>query len=1761
MSNRYYDFLSDRLVQWIKERESLEGADKFFVLLENQEEASNFYKAIENGKFKGKFEFFSQQYNYKTAGIEAGNTRVLFVAPIEGITQDFLVTIRNKVNTNIEEWKNTAVFFIVYDALDSIIGGAFDTSQKDAPFNVETIQEEIISEIDSQKNLTFGKRKALEIYLEEVTANNSTVLKDYETLFSILEKGDIAKEDFNEMGYFPDNVIDSIPEIIVESRLRNNKYMFDKVEGLQSQTDIEDKLSNSISGDTLIKNLSNSGKWKDIEFSSVAKGISEFNKEKTANLNFDLSKMNDENDFRWFRVEGDSAAKRKRAHLIMSSESITNDEYSFEIHFDDTVNRTSIIDANTYIFEGFGEKVNNLNVQSLNKKVRITIKDFKQSATYGGMLTYRHRGINKLTFKVNFMIVPFKLKGLKAIRPNFRIEVLKSSKRYYFGISPEVENYKFGTVIDNNLDVSTLRSIRGRDIKGYKLILQDSAYEEEENSALRVSTIYDNYLFPISFLDLVIKPIPALPLSIEKQRLSAKEVQFIFDDNKIMAGSNIISVDQVYRERLEVEKEIISNLSLYGKIIGNKIFSEKMQIPEKIEQAYNQLLTYYVSESTLPSLAIFNTRHIELLENVILSINKEINNNLIEDEKIASSITNLAKIGTFIEGDTILFSPLNPLMIAYQLELSKNMDNIEEVPKENILATLNPENLLPYMKINDEEYQSSYTKTMPRWLTYNKMEERQLSELASDIISSRMTDYITQYKFLFESNNSLNLNVAAIQINDELNFFDALVNFMFKRLKEVSSLEEINPINIYFDKLGTQIDSLFHELYEMKDIEDLNNNLKNPYRNSNFEDYEVLELLQTKINVYKIPENKNINDLELFIHITFYQFSQPKAVNSAKMKNLNKSYSLGGLINSPQFRKDKNGYINGFGTGQFMEENQTDLIKFAINWNSLINATNKDSDIFIAGNALANNIPQLNNDEIIPILNNSSWVTLLNLDVDFSYFFDESNGEMLVIHYTDQNATSQYESITVTNDIKQYDRLLKENIFEGLSERKDFDTKEVIKNFNVINGQWLLRLISDKTMRRGNPHILREKLSIISAYKELLGILEHEEIFWVPISLEEVLRVSGMVGLSKKEGLFSSKNLGQSGSISDDLLFVGIDVREERLKLHYLPIEVKVGNNNNDVINKAFNQVNHTSDILKEFLGMGNENTFMREYYKNFFISLTVGNLEKMMSSNVFTTDYITDYQNIKDELSIGEYDISYELEEHYGKGVVFEFTKDNFARQAQLLTSRNVFRVEVPEKDAYNVVADNTVKIVERIQRGEYDFKKEILLSNKVLSSNKHIHSTYENENSKKLIDPNTAVLNNNRSEESRPILSEITSETKNLSLTASEENILDEDDKDLNLQKNSDKSIEKTRLLLGEVSNSNYLINWEYGNKKLANRHMFVTGKSGQGKTYFIQTLLSEFVTNNIGSLVIDYTDGFLTNQLDRSFLSQNEEYIDARIVYAKKLPINPFKLHELNIEGNIFPEKIKDMVERVAQVIDFVFNLGVQQKTLLKRTIIEGYKRNGGTYNFSLLANELEFSEDKSLQNLFGRIEPLLGSDPFSYDEKFDWSQIFGRGKKINIFQLKGYQLDTQKVLVEFLLWDLYQYATRTGSEEFPLPIVLDEIQNLSFNHSSPTVKILREGRKYGISGIFATQSLESIKGNDAEAIYNAGQQVHFLPPDSQVSTISKFITSSASERKEIESSLKELHKGEAIVYGPVLQKNGELSNPILNQVKISSFEKRV
>ena len=90
-----------------------------------------------------------------------------------------------------------------------------------------------------------------------------------------------------------------------------------------------------------------------------------------------------------------------------------------------------------------------------------------------------------------------------------------------------------------------------------------------------------------------------------------------------------------------------------------------------------------------------------------------------------------------------------------------------------------------------------------------------------------------------------------------------------------------------------------------------------------------------------------------------------------------------------------------------------------------------------------------------------------------------------------------------------------------------------------------------------------------------------------------------------------------------------------------------------------------------------------------------------------------------------------------------------------------------------------------------------------------------------------------------------------------------------------------ENERVLIGKDKMGSEVY-WEYGNPQLANRHMLITGTSGQGKTYSIQTMLYELSKYRVSAMVFDYTEGFRLDQLEKEFLNKMGDKVKQHVIY---------------------------------------------------------------------------------------------------------------------------------------------------------------------------------------------------------------------------------------------------------------------------------------
>lgn len=366
--------------------------------------------------------------------------------------------------------------------------------------------------------------------------------------------------------------------------------------------------------------------------------------------------------------------------------------------------------------------------------------------------------------------------------------------------------------------------------------------------------------------------------------------------------------------------------------------------------------------------------------------------------------------------------------------------------------------------------------------------------------------------------------------------------------------------------------------------------------------------------------------------------------------------------------------------------------------------------------------------------------------------------------------------------------------------------------------------------------------------------------------------------------------------------------------------------------------------------------------------------------------------------------------------------------------------------------------------------------------------------------------------------------------------------------------------KILLGTRGN-NDPVYWHFGHSQLANRHLLIFGTSGSGKTYGIQCLLAEMAHRRLHSLIVDYTDGFLPQQVERRFTEVTVP--KNHFVKTERLPLNPFRRQMQVIDLSIpaIEESPFEVATRVASIFTSVYeSMGDQQTATLIRVLesgIEGNDQFSLDDILSLLRDESQYGE-----SLANKVEPLVKSRPFRDEEGSAWDKmLLSQNNWVHVLQLKGLALDIQKMVTEFVLWDIWDYAQNTGSKNHPIPIVLDEIQNLDHSSDSPIDKMLREGRKFGLSLILATQTTSQFNQEQRDRLFQAGHKLFFKPATTEIDRFAQLLSQSTTgiSKADWGQRLASLEKGQCWSLGPVLKSGGTFKEEAV-LVNVTSLELR-
>ncbi len=1609
---------------------------------------------------------------------ESDKSADLIVADIDS-GNEYLPTLRNAVNAG-RKYEDYATFFILsnYASVETLSTSCIDLQSKGQPLNAHEISKCIAERIDNTANISDNERAYLQFYLDKIVRlidNDTCDLFDFEDIMSVLQKKTL-KGSFNLLDYFPD---ESIYGIFVDPNIKNrvfqNDYYFDLVRGIMSNLD-EDSRKNKLTkifDDKMVSRiLDPKVDWKQIDIEEILNSVNL--KAATSSLlveeitylkgkNIELEESN---------ILSRTFGKNKKTatHTIICS---NEPKIIVKVRFNKPIKREDITSSfhNISVYD----KTMTIELESVPASVKVghddNIHDFIMTKL----------NVSKPTFSEISSCYKLTIKGDVSI-----------------SVPEDVDKIKIGngTV---PLEVGPLTLPWSED--DYLIIESNDTNEGKIKISLQFDGKVVAFAFNFDNQKIICKTSLDIFELIWKKKATFRDARYLQTGVKnyavISNNEDECSTRLDFRILLNLEQQMIDGGNLYlTKVEDGKGQATYAHFDDNIIAVGDRLFSYFREKNTIPSLCYIDEELEGIYAEYLMTVQHKIaaisnNRRMTEDEY---ALTRLGVV-EFVDG-TVWLSPFSPINIAFLLEFKYAFDT-PDCPSK-VLQLINSNYLIPYLTINSVYLQpriDGFTEELKTWICYEPVDSSSMNHsynITTRMVKEKVSAFIDYFQHLF-SDKDCPVIINTFGLPDDSNIIKGLVQFIISQYVSKGVVQRIE-LHEYVDNLLKE--SFFERLNRLASDDLIKNELEligqKIEGKDKYTSREIIHLLFSRVSFYKHYFDSSDLDSIGYCHVSFYQMKDSIASFSRpKTEEFRTELSMGGLISIPSTNNNGCYYQLGFGSNGVKDESGF-IYPIAVVMNELYaNEYQRGAaHTFLTNSCLAKKYEFKDQKLLNKIYEQSNWVTFLNPEVDIDFFYKQ---DLYIVHYTDQyTINAKYDSITVTKHIDRYQSLLMNSLTMNVKGKINLDVfnHNMLCYFNSINGSWLLDVVKKQEFQ------VREKMSIVATVIAMRRFLRrNEDIIWIPLSLEEILRISGSIGLPK-DYIFSAKSLNVKGIASDDLLFIGLDATNPNdIKLIFYPVEVKYSKKDIHAI-KGEAQVYNTYKILRYNL-FGNPN-FVKKVYRTFFASQLLTNADKLHANMLLTEEEWKAINNVRFELLNAAFSIQEGLPiKEMGFAALVAFNSAANSISTDVIEDVPVCHINFNTEQCMHFIADSNHKLgqfldteftatkvyLDRIE----EFKKE------PIDEKEPLPSMEEEEDGE---DENTLTL---------PLVTVEPEPSK----TDNPEEVPEEPDIESEIPWEDQPQTPGIVLHIGEHKYTHTPIYFQPNNTSVVSHpNMGIIGTMGTGKTQFARSIIAQFSKEGehnvnqtpIGMLVFDYKGDYN----DEEFLnSVNGE------CYSTSLPFNPLTL--------VVNEKVKKLnlpsitADRIADSLQKAFNLGNVQRNVIKDVIIETYAdagifKDSSTWNkpvptMSRVVEKYFENHDAkdTLYGIFGTLRdyPMFTEDTNECVSLFEWLD------GVKVIDLTIFE-DSVKRLIVSLILDLF-YAEmkqwggsmqKDGYRELRAMILVDEAHQFLKMKFAALRKIISEGRMFGVGMILSTQNLSDFKSDEDYSQFIMSWVIHHV-----------------------------------------------------------------
>ncbi|ASJ38173.1 cell division protein FtsK [Vibrio vulnificus] len=1522
-----------------------------------------------------------------------------------GFTENYISHLRDEIASQEGPLKGCALVVIHNSRLDTLINSAEDLGQPGQVWSPEKIKVALsgfIEQTDKSRDVSLC---LLEDQFDAILEDGATMF-GFESLYKAVEDGELC---FRELGMFDDPFVAELSgnKKQIKQRLQENRSLYQElsfeVENFGQQ--LEERLK-AFSSKFIKEHFSDDG-WKEVEFETYRE---EIKKNKTQHL-----KHEGEEELNGAEVIGrypkESRAGLRDRHLIIE---LDEDQSEFELKLS---------------FSGTGDlskeqfKISPANAFGKQEVIttRLTSKGANATlaARYGNEPLFFNLALKRENSSENH-----NFRCLVVRKGEFFLDEIKN----IFVIEPTKQRLTLKTA-DNRLGINpALATVRSLDDVGEEVdraetgvVDFESLANESEDIGFVVKSGDNALAFRVEGEQ--VESSLSFPLLLNQSRFHK-----LFDDDVygvLYPNKDVVAIDnsefRVMEPRISLlrwEERFVQQKMLYLAESNSLALEQLRAIDDTLHNAYHALFDYLASRRTTISLVSWGPQFTSLVMAAVdafLAYFEAIpaGGMLSKEQKL------VMQIGLVRENDEEYYSPFHPLVLAYYLNLCNEMqkdDSFADLPTVTF-NRLGPSGLLPYVYHAKHDFAYNQQVTENSFWIKSVPHQKSCLKFVRKLVKEKINEFQKAFFHLFTGSEKSILINAVNQARAEELFF-GLVDYVKDNLESSAAIH----VNLYDDELAfNAFDQFAESSTGVKLISWLELDRGKVREHADT----IIDILRTRLTYSKFTNAHSEREGQAYSHLSFFRNNDNVKLTALSVDDMPSGIACDGLLTGDASKSDEGSYFTAFGLQNVQYRNQPHL-EMAKYVGSLMEPAFKPSTPYTGSNAPALAVSEDFKSLLERSYESSIWTTIIDPKVTLDFF--HANQDVVLIHYSDQYTSSaSYDAITVTAQRRLFERVVAQSGGGQINE------------FNAFNGDWLLKMMTC------NDTIRKERTGIIGAYKFATCLVHQSDITWVPLSVGEMIRVSGNIGLKMTDSDFSRNVQGyKKGAISDDVLLVGF----KEGSMYLLPVEVKAGSTPD--YKKAVQQANELRRYLTELLS---DETLASKLYRGLFIRQVLMQIDKYRLYKVFSNDYFEALLGEKEEWLRGNYRIA-ELE-NYPAGIVISHLESGTCFEPSYSVQEEVLKVDLPMSLLPSLVQTPL----------------QVLMNEKDIAKICHVPAEYMLVGETQASDPERVSAVDKQDEEpAKPEVDpapepEIKVDPMPL-VSASSDNL---------------------HVLFGHDALTNAPLNWEPTNTaKFMNTNTGIIGTMGTGKTQFTKSVITQLYRNQvdnvnsapIGMLIFDYKSDYV-----------DDKFLDA--THAKKYKLFRLPYNPLSLYGDT-PMLPIHTAAGFSETMSRAYGLGKKQQLRLENLILESYAAAGihpeDPTTWSRPAPTIDdvwalFLEQEKVEedSLYAALSKLARFKIFE-SEPEKMTSLYELVDGITVVELAGYPSEIQNLVVALTLDLFYSQMQKKGKpdvvgdfRQITKMILVDEADNFMSQNFPSLRKILKEGREYGVGVILSTQDI--------------------------------------------------------------------------------------